>query len=305
MKNKRLKNLFLCAGIVILSLMLILLSGCQLATEDGDRASADRLIGVFVTTEALEDVLAEAQQSEEFALAVERDAVYLNRIYADQTLSEDGMTAYAFTGLDGIAYFNTTQTDDDGDVYLIPYRDDCLIDAGTTHKVVDGERGMEMESVIYFLATDGDRTFLFNPVYQTEDDRIYVTPSIGWRGNDGYTNIMEQNRTLTVNGASESVYTKVTTRVEGVQPAEKYVLIHMDENHQMISSGEYAPDSVPSEMTIPAETAYLILESHKCDQNGNMSVERQLVNWGEESFATFLVRSNGICIKDYTYLTWR
>ena len=289
----------------MLALLLSLLSGCQLATEEGDKAAEDRLVGVFVTTESLEDVLEEAQKSEEFTLDVERDAVYLNRIYAEQTAAEDGLASYTFTGLDGIGYFNTTQTGDDGDVYLIPYWDDCLIDAGTTHKVIDGERGMEMESVIYFLATDSDRTFLFNPVYQTEDDRVYVTPSIGWRGNDGYTNIMEQNRTLTVNGESESLYTKVTTRVEGVQPAEKYVLIYMDENHQMISSGEYAPGSMPSEMTVPAGTSYLILETYGRNEDGEFLAERQVVNKDDESFATFRMRPDGICIKSYTYLTWR
>ena len=308
MKNKKLKNLCLSVLLLMQLLMLTLLSGCQLAienAEENDTENDDRLIGVFVTTKALEDVLAEAQQTEEFSLDVERDAVYLNRVYADKTSTEDGLTSYAFTGMDGIGYFNTTQTGEDGDVYLIPYRDDCLVDAGTTHKVIDGERGMEMESVIHFLATDGNRTFLFNPVYQTEDDRVYVTPSIGWSGNDGYTNIMEQNRTLTVNGESESIYTKVTTRVEGVQPAEKYVLVHMDEKHQRISSVDYAPDSAPSEMTIPAETAYLILESYRRDLEGNVSVDRELVNQGEESFATFRVRDNGICIKEYTCLTWR
>lgn len=288
----------------MLSLTLTLLSGCQLATEE-TAESDDRLIGVFVTAKALEDVLADAQQSEEFALAVESDDVYLNRIYAEQTATEDGLTSYAFTGLDGIGYFNTTQTGEDGDVYLIPYRDDCLIDAGTTHKVVDGERGMEMESVVYFLAADGDRTFLFNPVYQTEDDRVYVTPSIGWRGNDGYTNIMEQNRMLTANGESESAYTKVTTRVEGVEPVEKYVLVHMDENHQLISSGEYTPDNVPSEMTIPAETAYLILETYGWNKDRELFAERQVINRDDESFATFQVRPDGICIKEYTYLFWR
>lgn len=305
MKNKKLKKLFLCAPMVMLSLMLSLLSGCQLATEEGDKATEDRLVGVFVTTESLEDVLEEAQKSEEFTLDVERDAVYLNRIYAEQRATEDGLASYTFTGLDGIGYFNTTQTGEDGDVYLIPYRDDCLIDAGTTHKVIDGERGMEMESVIYFLATDSDRTFLFNPVYQTEDDRVYVTPSIGWRGNDGYTNIMEQNRILTVNGESESLYTKVTTRVEGVQPAEKYVLIYMDEKHQMISSGEYAPGSMPSEMTIPGGTSYLILETYGRNEDGGFLAERQVVNKDDESFATFQMRPDGICVKSYTYLTWR
>lgn len=300
MKNKKRK----CPCLFALLLMLSLLSGCRLATDE-IAESNDCLIGVFVTTRPLDDVLAEAQRSEGFSLEVESDAVNLNRIYAAKVATEDALISFVFTGLDGIGYFNTVQTDEDGDVYLVPYRDDCLIDAGTTHKIVDGEKGMEMESVIYFLAEDGDRTFLFNPVYQTGDGRVYVTPSIGWRGNDGYTNIMEENTAVTVNGASEITYTKVTTRVESVLPAEKYVLVYMDENHRMLSSHEYMPDGVPLELTVPADTAYLLLETLIRNGDGELFAERQVIDRGNESMATFRARPDGICVKAYTYLTWR
>ena len=47
-----------------------------------------------------------------------------------------------------------------------------------------------------------------------------------------------------------------------------------------------------------------ILEAHKQGADGEITVDREIVDRGEESFSTFWINADGICIKGDTHLTW-
>ena len=299
-----------------MSLMLTLLSGCQLAVEDADKASEDRLAGVFVTTEYLDLFDADAYLDDNLRIvggeiAVEGDASeYYGRIYATPMQVDEHRTDYEFSGLNGYGYYSLIELEDTMlDNYHYSGVDEGISDPKTHYKVTDEGEGVEMDGTLYFPADGSEAVFYFNPVYQTPEGELYVTTGQGFSTDsmvEGqvYSQTMEEVTTITLNGETESWSTSVTTNIVGVVLPEKYVLVNMDAQNQILSSGEYAPGNLLPEMTIPGDTAYIILEAHKQGTDGEITVDREIVDRGEESFSTFWINADGICIKGDTHLTW-
>lgn len=299
-----------------MSLILSLLCGCQLAVEDADKASEDRLAGVFVTTEYLDLFDAEAYVNDNLRVVggdislQGNTSDYYERIYATRMQVDEHRTDYEFSGLDGYGYYSLIEF---GDTMLDNYHysgvDEGISDPKTHYKVTDEGEGVEMDGTLYFPADGSEAVFYFNPVYQTPEGELYVTTGQGFSTDsmvEGqvYSQTMEEVTTITLNGETESWSTSVTTNIVGVILPEKYVLVYMDAQNQILSSGEYAPGNLLPEMTIPGDTAYIILEAHKQGADGEITVDREIVDRGEESFSTFWINTDGICIKGETYLTW-
>ncbi len=316
MKNKKLKSLCLSALLLLQLTILSLLSGCQLAIEEGDMPTEDRLAGVFVTTEYLDLFDMEAYVNDNLRvvggeIAVEGNASeYYGRVYAEKTQTDEHRIEYEFTELNGFGYYSLIEL---GESMLDNYHytgvDEGISDPKTHYKVTDEGEGVEMDGTLYFPADGRAAVFYFNPVYQTPEGDLYVTTGQGFSADtmvEGqiYSQTMEEVTTITMNGEKESWSTSVTTNIEGIRLPEKYVLIYMDGNSQILRSQEYAPGNVMPEMTIPADTAYLILEAHKLDSEGQPVVDREIVDRGEEHLSTFWINADGICIKGDTILTW-
>ena len=301
---------------VILSLLLSLLSGCQLAIEGADKPSDDRLAGVFVTTEYLDLFDAEAYLNDNLRvvgseLSIEGDtSEYYGRVYAQKTPVDEWRNDYEFVNLDGFGYYSLIEL---GETMLDNHHyagvDEGISDPKTHYKVTDEGEGVEMDGTLYFPADGGEAVFYFNPVYQTADGDVYVTTGQGFSTDNMaegqiYSQTMEEVTTITKNEEKESWSTKVTVHIEGIRLPEKYVLVYMDKNNQTLRTEEYAPGTVLPEMTVPYDTAYMILEAHKVDGEGNPVVDRELINRGDEHLSTFWINADGICVKGDTTLTW-
>lgn len=316
MKRKKAKKLCLCALIGMQSLMLILLSGYQLATEEGDKAAEDRLAGVFVTTEYLDLFDAEAYLNDnlrvvggEFSVVGDASGYY-ERVYAQKTVVDDHRTEYKFVGLDGYGYYSLIEF---GETMLDNYHysgvDEGISDPKAHYSDTDGGESVSLDCTLYFPAGGGEAVFYFNPVYQTADGDVYVTTGQGFSTDgmaDGqsYTQTMEESTTITMNGETYSWSTSVTTHIEGIVLPEKYILLYMDESSQILRREEYAPGNIMPEMTIPADTAYMILEAHKRDGEGQPVIDRDVIDRGEDYLSTFWINADGICVKGDTVLTW-
>lgn len=301
----------------MLSLMLSLLSGCQLAVENADKASADRLAGIFVTTEYLDLFDVEAYLNDNLRvvgreIAVEGDtSEYYGRVYAEKMQIGEHRIEYEFAELNGFGYYSLIEL---GETMLDNYHytgvDEGISDPKTHYKVNDEGEGVEMDCTLYFPADSGEAVFYFNPVYQTSDGDVYVTTGQGFATDsmvEGqiYSTTMEEITTITMNGEKESWSTKVTVNIEGIRLPEKYILLSMDESNQILRAEEYAPGTVMPEMTIPSDTAYMILEAHKLDGDGKLIIDREIIDRGDEYLTTFWINTDGICVKGDTILTWK
>lgn len=306
----------------ILLALLLLLTGCQLARPDvGAVQSGDRLIGVLVTKEYLDlfDVEAYFQDHTSELLkggdhVVEDTQPYEGRIYATMTMEAlpdgDGGTMehpkYAFEGVDGSFYFVFSVSEEDGPGYTATQSGEEISDGQTSLFYSDQEEAMELEATIYYAPQVGEEVtgFYFNPVYQTADGRVYVMSGSGTSTSvDGagvsFSHTLSEENTQTENGVSKIWRTSVKVTVESVDPPERITVLQMGEDHRILSEISYEPGTLPETMTLPGETAYLIVETIS-----GGSVNRELVDRDAENLETFRCRDDRICVKQTTYLTW-
>ena len=83
---------------------------------------------------------------------------------------------------------------------------------------------------------------------------------------------------------------------------ERIVILQMNSDNAMISQTEYKPDEIPKDFALEADTAYLIVETHKRDHTGNVKVYRAIYGRDAETIETFYVREDGVCIKNGTQI---
>ena len=120
----------------------------------------------------------------------------------------------------------------------------------------------------------GERQVIFNfyPIYQTSDEKIYLTRgnSMGMSGADGAsaTHTLTSDITETFGGKTRHVTVKVAVTAVSRPIPEKFTVAHMDENDQILKLEAFAPDALP-ESIMPADgAAYLIGTNYGTDRDG-------------------------------------
>lgn len=303
---------------VLLAALLLSLTGCQLAQPDSAAQGQDRLVGMLVTEEALDLFDFEAYVQDHAGQLVHGGELteadmqpYEGRLYATLTsktlYSDDGSTAqtreYVFEGVNGISCFAAavpaTETETS---YLATISDAALSDGQMNLSYTDAGYDIDLTATIY-VSPQSYMTFYFNPVYQTPDGQVYAVSgscisSDLTSGEVSHT--LEEESTLTENGASTGQRTSVKISIAAMDPPETIVLLQMDESAQVLSQETYSPEALPEEWTLDAETAYLIAETHSGSR-----VTRELLDRDAEALKTFRCREDGVCVEQYTALIWR
>ena len=178
--------------------IVVTFSGCQLAREDlAQTKESDNLIGVFVTYEHLDLFDMESYLNDNISKFskggnVEINGVddkYNNRLYA--TLVQEEKTAmggekytnsqYMFEGLEGISMFSPKITDPiTGDSYISSGASDGISDCKSHYNGGDNEEGIELEGTIYVASGAMSDAIYINPVYQSEDGKVYLQSGQGF-----------------------------------------------------------------------------------------------------------------------------
>ena len=74
----------------------------------------------------------------------------------------------------------------------------------------------------------------------------------------------------------------------------------MSPDNAVISRMEYKPDEMPEDFALETGTAYLIVETNKRDNMGNMVVLREIYGRDVENIETFFARAYGVFVKHLT-----
>ena len=105
--------------------------------------------------------------------------------------------------------------------------------------------------------------------------------------------------TWTVDG-EETVYSaKFTTTVQGVNLAEKVVLVQMSADHMELDRAEYLPDQMPESVTPAADAAYIIVEEY-----ADGEVTRTLCQPGGDPIRVFCQEDQLYCLPRFTEILW-
>jgi len=305
-------------------------SGCQLAREDlAETRGSDRLIGVFITREHLDLFDMERYLNDNIhkiakggSIAIDGDiSKYEGRLYAEivtRTLTnpETGksfeITEFSFEGIDGIPYFCATKPPNgyEND-FTINGSDEAISDGFSRTLFNDEEDRIELEGTIYFGAFRNSRTsFFMNPIYQGQDGRIYVVSNTGtiMAGDQSegtaFTQTIESTTTVTENGKSKTHHALIRMSFVAVNPPRQVIVLQMDEDSNILSREAYTPGQMPGTLTPESNAAYLIVETHKQDQDGNRVVSRALYDESHKHLETLYCKPDGICVKQFTELNW-
>ena len=313
---------------VCLALTLGALTGCRLALESaGANASGDRLIGVFITTEYLDLFDFEGYlndnfngfQGGEINLNGSDTQKYQGRLYAalvprtltnEETDESTVIHEYVFEDMEGIQYcVPTIHEAETENSYTAAMSDPAISDAHTDIFVGDDENRISIDGTIFAAPSNEMKTYYLNPVYQSADGSVYAVAGNAFMVNNEaysegtvYSLTLDETKTITDNGKAkkDSISIKITISV--MFTPEKIVILQMDSDNATILRTEYEPDAMPKDLILETGTAYFIVETHKRDDTGNIVISREIFGSDVESIETFSVRSDGICVKNWTQI---
>ena len=297
--NDRMKKMLI--GMFVLT-TAVLLGGCSLAKEDAaNDSSKDRMIGAFITDEYLD--------------------LYNERLYA--TIDKQGSKDPAdwdisFGDVKGINFFSICWEDDSKEETTSLVESDGIYDVNTDYHITDEGENVELSGTIYMLPgqIDSNTSYFVNPVYQTEDGRIYVVsePGGSTSGNTSegqqFAITISDETTVTGNGSIvtgniKMGKTTVTVRLSVVYEPVKVTLYQMNKDNRVLQKDEYTPGKLPEKLKASKGCEYFLIETEKKDMDGKTVITREVYEPDEEEFLeTFYPGKGGRIFKQSTEVKW-
>ncbi|MDF1618040.1 hypothetical protein [Petrocella sp. FN5] len=269
-------------SLVMLSMISVILSGCQLAVaEAGNTREEDKLVGVFVTEDYIDLFDFEAFASENSNKLIQGEEVLMDskhegRVYG--TINENNPGDVVFEDYEGVLFIDASY-EKDGESYS---RVGSSNQVSLVHISVK-DNGKSIEGTI-FAKNAPVILAVLNPVYKTDEGEIYFTSGSGISmgnedgGGGSMSMFLSEERTSRVGNSESTESFEVKINVEGIDEVDHYVLKQMDEHdNQIIAEKIYAHD-VPSNIEVGDQAQYMILEKIGVDYEGKPLVERQIVN---------------------------
>lgn len=304
-------------AILLAAAVLFTLSGCQLARDQGE-TSGDQLIGVYVTTEYLDLMDMEAYLNDHLNEVVDGGTIvveegdaraYQERIYAVNVSDDPECPEYEFPGIEGVPVYCVPVSNSDDDGYCWTPSRAPEVWQHNAYTAKDGMDAVVITADLYVSTDERHHEFYANPMYRTEDGKVYLVGGTGVSGDMGQagtsiSQTVEETSTMTFNGETTQQQCEVKVTIISVYPMEKTVLIQMDANSQVIGEEEFLPGQAPMEFTPEANTAYIVVETHRLSKSGAQTVDRELFDREDTSFTTYQEGEDGFFCRMDTVIHW-
>ena len=308
---------------IALLLICVMLTGCSLAQE-GDREEeimvSDQLIGMLITVDYFgtetgdiyEDLPVWNPESSGMADPLHYASNVGKRLYAELVPEEyevDGETYtamnYVFPEGTGIPhmYFLVLENGE-RENYWATVDGPEISDNNRHIHVKDDRTSVELSGTIYVDARATDLALYLNPVYQTPEGEVYAlgTFPVGFHAvsMSGSPQTLSQ-KTETSIGDVKCFGGSVTLNIQAVNLPDRYVILEMDGDNNMICSTEYIPEEMPELYVPDSETAYLLLEAHH-----DKGITRTVYDRKDSTarIQSFMPGDYGILIQGYTAIEW-
>ena len=287
------------------------LTACQLAREDvaiEEGYQGDRLVGVLATTEHLNT----PWKSDGRIYAVLRDKILTD----EETGKKTTIQEFVFEDVEGFPYFVAYMPSAEGEKNIFESQStssqshEAISDGHVGLHYSDEEEKITLEGTLYFVPKSADLIVQLNPIYQQPDGRLYVTSGNSFSNSNmegegiGMTSTLDETAAMTENGKTKKFTASIKISISSMFPPEKIVILQMDNSSGILSRQEFAPGDVPGELRPGEGTAYIVVETHKRDNLGEVIVGRELYSRKDETLFTFMVRGDGVLEKVLTTLVW-
>lgn len=281
-------------------LALLMLTGCQLASEEKNESRMnDKLAGVFVTFERLDlDFDIEgwlndnsgALKDGEVTLEPGEGMAYQEKLPV--TISDEGWVVPGHEGISVGRYWNGE--------YWTGFSGEGICEQNSNIAATDAGDNIAVEGTVYFPA-DAEVMLCTNPVYQTPEGEFYVV-----QGNSFHSHLqmgsmsqsVKDEKTWTQDGTAYTFCAEFKTTVQGVELAEKVVLVWMDADHRELDRVEYTPGHLPESID-PAGAAYLIVE-----EIAGENITRTLYQPGDEQITVYYQGEQPWCLPEFAKILW-
>lgn len=301
--------------LLLLLLFVLPLSGCQLAEQES--ASEDRLIGVYLTKEYVDTMNVEAYLNDHMGepadgktLQVEEGAAqaYQERIYAVDVSQDPKQPAYQFPDLEGVPIYCFSVDDPQGEESYWIASDAPEVQVYRDYTAGDGMDEMVLTADLY-VPVEAIQEFYANPMCRTPDGQVYLIGGTGVSGRmdtagTSLGKTIAETVTLTTDGETIQQRYEFKINMTAVLPMERIVLLELDANSQVIERMEFLPGQVPDTFAPAAETAYLVVETHRASISGEEKVDRALFDRQDSAFSTYVEGENGFFCRTDTSLAW-
>ncbi|MBN2851402.1 MAG: hypothetical protein JXQ23_01545 [Clostridia bacterium] len=296
---------------ILLTLIIILpFTGFKLANPNAEIENRynDNIVGVYITQEHLDLFDFDSYISDNFTrngdmVISESDSKkYNGRLYA--TYDEE-TRKFSFDEIEGIL-FASIRVEEEYGTCMVGSSSEGISDAHNSVSITDDSEDVILKGTIYSLAGQ-DVNYFINPVYQDNDGNVYVT---GGSGISSQSNQDSEGETISQTITSEMIVeinkerkkhkTEITIAINLMFAPEKINILEFDQSGECISKKVYLPGEVPKEMVPSTSTEYLVVETYK---SGN-HITREMIEKNDTSFTTFSVKETGICVQNYTAVTW-
>lgn len=291
--------------ILCLLLPVLLLSGCQLALENGKEREQDRLIGVFLTWEYLDlydhDAFLEDHMEDilKGKTVYSDGSAYQGKLYATRLENGD----YSFGDVAGMNFFIPTWVDEWGNSYTGICADEGISNGDTRIHVADEGSTYTIEGTVFAAPADDERTLYENPVYQTGDGQVYCMAGTGMMFSSGageFRTRWEESSTATDEAGNKTQNTLIMEI--GLEQKEKYeqvTVVQLDDGHQVLHAETYRPEDMPESVAPSDACAYILVENR---QEG--SVARELYQPGDESMKVYVCREDLVLVGKTVDIIW-
>ncbi len=261
---------------ILLSCSMLLMGGCSLAKEEVVSKEADRLVGVYLTTEYPDS---NNEHWVEYG-TFNADTKFGEIPFPNMILPAEYDTRtreFVFPGLDGYALFEATVQDGE-DVYNTAQSD--FMD-GNFHVIsTDFGDSFELSGTLYVGEKTEDTIWKANLVYQTADGMVYLDGSgNGYSGNEGgFSSKVEQTHTKTVNGKEGSTTTMVEFSIKTIEELEHLVVYQYNEAGEQIDSKELTVTGEDKDVIWASDAAWAVIEEEYAN-----SVKRTVCNYPDNT----------------------
>lgn len=245
--------------IIILACVLCL-TGCSLAREEVVSKEADRLVGVYLTTEYPDSNDEHWVDYGTFTADTEFGEIPLPKRILPAEFDPETKT-FVFPGLDGYALFEATVKDGEN-VYNTSQSD--FMDGNFHVTTTDFGDSFELSGTLYVGEDMEDTIWKANLVYQTADGLVYLDGSgDSYSGNEGgFSSQVEQTQTITVNGKEGSTYTKAEFTVQPIGKLQKLLVHQYNAAGERIDTRELNITAEDQKVIWTTNAAWAVVEEH-------------------------------------------
>lgn len=218
-------------------------TGCSLAREERD---AGQLIGAMVTKKMLPE----------------------EKIYAKVAKDEEGELQISFAHVEG-AYFIAPITEDaEGESVIGNECSDGVYDMKLELHVVDDKETLVLNATLYGAMEPEEKgrfEFYVNPIYQTEDYKVYVRQGTGSSMNvepeeeATCTQSLSESLETVLNGKKQSGKIEINVAVTKMDIPKNVRISQLDAEDHLIKTEDYAVEEIPEKIKIQKKTDYFVV----------------------------------------------